>query len=66
MLYFSITKADQRFERYLVAQQVILANFQHLGVNEALGETEYVCVGPALDLADEPLLIIGQSSELRQ
>jgi hypothetical protein len=57
VLEFLVAEADQRLERDLVAQPVIAADLEHLGVDEALHQAEDVGVGAPLDLADQPLLV---------
>ena len=63
VLEFLVAKAHQRLERDLVAEPVIVAQLQNLGVDEAFDQAEDVGVGPALDLADEPLLAGRQRRE---
>ena len=54
VLQLLVAEPHQRLERHLVAEPVIVAQFQDLGVDEALHQSEDVRVGAALDLADEP------------
>ena len=61
VLQLLVAEADQRLERDLVAEPVVAAQLEHLGVDEALDQAEDVGVGAALDLAHEPLL--GGSTE---
>jgi hypothetical protein len=53
MFQLFIAEPDQRLERNLVPEPVIVAQFQDLGIDEALNEPEDVGIGTALDLADE-------------
>jgi len=63
VLQLLVTEPYQRLERNLVAEPVILAQLQHLGIDEALDQTEDIGVGAALDMADEPLFIGRQGRE---
>ena len=58
-----VAEPDQRLERNLVAEPVILAQFQDLGVDEAFDQSKHIGVGAALNLADEPLLVGRQRGE---
>ena len=51
VLQLLVAEPDQRLERNLVAEPVILAQFQDLGIDEALDQPEDIGVGAALDLA---------------
>jgi hypothetical protein len=73
VLQFLVAEPNQRLERNLVAEPMILAQFKHLGVDEALDQPKDVGVGAALDLAHKPLFIgrqgrerIGQGKPVRQ
>ena len=57
VLQLLVAEPDQRLERHLVAEPVVVADLEHLGVDEALDQPEHVGVGAALDLADEALLV---------
>ena len=50
MLQLLIAEPDQRLERNLVAEPVIVAQFQDLGVDEAFNQSKDVGIGTALDL----------------
>ena len=63
MLQLLVAEPNQRLERNLVAEPVIVAQFQDLGVDEALDQPEDIGVGAALDLAHEPLFIGRQGRE---
>ena len=63
VLQLLVAEPHQRLERNLVAEPVVVAQFEHLGVDEALDQPEDVGVGAALDLADEPLFIGRQGRE---
>jgi hypothetical protein len=63
MLQLFIAEPDQRLERNLIAEPVIVAQFQNFGVDEALDQSKNVGIGTALDLAHEPLFIGGQRRE---
>jgi hypothetical protein len=64
VLQLLVAKPNQRLERNLVTEPVIVAQLQHLGVDEALDQPENIGVGAALDLTDEPLFVGRQSREL--
>src|SRR3984893_16291059 len=68
-----VAEPNQRLEHNLIAETVILAQFQDLGSDEALDQPKDIGVGAALDLADEPLFVgrqgrerIGQGKPVRQ
>jgi hypothetical protein len=63
VLQLLVAEPNQRLERNLVAEPVIVAQFQDLGIDEALDQPENVGVGAALDLAHEPLFIRRQGRE---
>ena len=63
MLQFLIAEPNQRFERDLVAEPVIMAQFQHLGIDEALDQPKDIGVRSPLDLADESLFAGRQGRE---
>ena len=63
MLQLLVAEAHQGLERNLIAEPVIAAQFQNLGIDEALDQPEDIGVGAALDLAHEPLLIGRQGRE---
>ena len=63
MLQFLVAEPHQRFERDLIAEPVIVAQLQDLGVDEALDQPEDVGVGAALDLAHEALFVERQRGE---
>ena len=73
MLQLLIAEPDQRLERNLVAEPVIVAQFQDLGVDEAFNQSKDVGIGTALDLTHEPLFVgrqggedVGQGQPIRQ
>ena len=53
VLELLVAEAHERFERDLVAEPVVAADLEDLGVDEALDEPEQVRVRSALDLAHE-------------
>ena len=63
VLQLLVAEADQRLERDLVAEPVVAAELEHLGVDEALDQAEDVGVGAALDLAHEALFAGRQRRE---
>src|SRR5262249_53582620 len=63
MLQLFIAETNQSLECNLVAEPMIVAQFQDFGVDEALNEPKDVGIGTALDLTHEPLFIGGTSSE---
>src|SRR5437868_13599019 len=63
MLQHFVAEPYYRLERNLVAEPVIFAQFQHLGIDEALDQTKDIGVGAALYLADESLFIGRQGRE---
>ena len=63
VLQLLVAEPYQRLERNLVAEPVILAQFQDLCIDEALDQTKDIGVGAALDLADKPLFIGRQGRE---
>src|SRR4029077_9671046 len=63
MFQLLVAKAYQRLERNLVAEPVILAQFQDFGIDEALDQPKDIGVGAALDLTDVPLFIGRQGRE---
>ena len=63
VLQLLVAEPDQRLERDLVAEPVIVAQFKDLGVDEALDQPKDIGVGAALDLAHEPLFIGRQGGE---
>ena len=50
MLQLLIAEPDQCLERNLIAEPVIVAQFQNFGVDEALDQAKDVGIGTALDL----------------
>ena len=48
MFQLLVAEPYQRLERNLVAEPVILAQFQNLGIDEALDQTKDIGVGAAL------------------
>ena len=42
MFELLVAKANERLERYLIAEQVVLADAQHFRRNKPLDEREYV------------------------
>ncbi len=54
MLQLFVGEAHQRFQRDLVAEPVILADFERLGADVPFHQPEDVRVGSALDLRQEP------------
>ncbi len=65
MLEFLFAEPDQRLERHLVAEPIVTADFQHLGVDEALYQSEYLGIRASLNLADETLFAFGEREEIR-
>src|ERR1700746_653200 len=63
VLQLLVAEPYQRLERNLVAEPVILAQFQDLGIDEALDQTKDIGVGAALYLTDEPHFIGRQGRE---
>ena len=63
VLQLLVAEPHQRLERVLVAEPVLVAQFQHLGIDEPLHQPEDVGVGAALDLAHEPLFSRRQGGE---
>jgi hypothetical protein len=63
VLQLLITEPNQRLERNLVAEPMIVAQFQDLGIDEALDQPKDVGVGASLDLAHEPFFIRRQGPE---
>ena len=63
VLQLLVAEPDQRLERNLVAEPMIVAQFQDLGVDESLDQPKDIGVGAALDLAREPLFISRQGRE---
>ena len=55
VLQLLVAESNQRLERNLVAEPVIVAEFQNLGIDETLDQTKDIGVSAALDLAHEPL-----------
>jgi hypothetical protein len=58
-----VAEPYERLERNLVAEPVILAQFQNLGIDETLDQTKHIGVGAALYLTDEPLFVGRQRRE---
>ena len=63
VLQLLVAEPNQRLERNLVAEPVIVAQFEDLGIDEALDQPEDIGVGAALDLAHEPLFVGRQGRE---
>ena len=63
VLQLLVAEPNQRLERNLVAEPMIVAQFQDLGIDEALDQPKDIGVGAALDLAHEPLFIGRQGRE---
>ena len=63
MLQLLVAEPNQCLERNLVAEPVIVAQFQDLGIDEALDQPEDIGVGAALDLAHKPLFVGRQGGE---
>ena len=63
MLQLLVAEPNQRLERNLVAEPVIMAQFKNLGIDETLDQPEDIGVGAALDLAHKPLFIGRQGRE---
>ena len=63
VLQFLVAEPNQRLERNLVAEPVVFAQLQDLGVDEALDQSKDIGVGAALDLAHEPLFSSRQGGE---
>jgi hypothetical protein len=51
VLQLFVAEPNQRLERNLVAEPVIVAQFEDLGIDEALDQPKDIGVGAALDLA---------------
>jgi hypothetical protein len=64
VLELLVAEPHQRLERDLVAEPVLTADLEHLGVDEALDQAEQVGVGPALHLAHEALLGRAEEEQL--
>ena len=60
MLDLFIPEAHQRLQRGLVAEPMFAAHIEHFGRDEALDQAEYVGVGPALNLAEQALVVRGE------
>ena len=56
MLDLFVGKADQCFQRVLIAEPVVAAHLQDLGRDEALDQAEHVGVRASLHLAQQALL----------
>ena len=65
MLELLVAEPHQCLQGHLVAEPVIVTDFQHLGGDEALDQPEHVGVGPPLNLADEALFVPGKGGKLR-
>lgn len=63
MLQLLITEPNQRLERDLVAEPVLVAQFQNLGIDEALNQPKDIGVGAPLNLAHKPLFISREACE---
>src|SRR5215472_13904193 len=63
MLQLLIAEPDQRFERGLVAEPMIAAQFKDLGIDKTLDQAEHVGVGAALDLAEIALLFRSEEGQ---
>jgi hypothetical protein len=63
MLQFFVAEPDQRLQRDLIAEPVLVAQFKDLGIDEALDQSKHIGIGPALNLTDEALFIGGQRGE---
>ena len=63
MLDLVAGEPHQRFERKLVAEYVGAALIEHLGADESLDQPEDIGVGAALDLAEQPRLVLGEKAE---
>src|SRR5437764_4083322 len=57
MLQFLFAEPDQRFERGLVAEPMIAAQLEDLGIDETLDEAEHVGVGAALHLTEIAMVV---------
>jgi hypothetical protein len=66
VLQFLVTEAHQCLQCRLVAEPVIAAHFQHLGVDESLDQTEHVRIGATLYLADQAFVIRVEKIERTQ
>ena len=73
VLQLLITEPNQRLERDLVAEPMIVAQLEDLSIDEALDQPKDIGVGAPLDLAHEPLLIarkgrkrMGQRKPIRE
>ena len=56
VLQLLVAEPNQRLERDLVAEPMIFAEFQDLGINETLDKSKDIGVGATLDLAHEALV----------
>ena len=65
MFQLLVAEPDQGFERDLVAVPVIVAQLEHLRVDEALDKPEQVGVGAALNLAHKALFVERQRGRRR-
>ena len=63
MLQLLIAESDQRLECNLVAEPVIVAQLQDLGVDEAFNQSKDVGISTTLDLTHEPLFVGRQGGE---
>jgi len=59
VLQFFVTEPNQSFQRGLVFEPVLAAELEYFCVNVTLGETEDVCIRPALNLAEIALFTDG-------
>jgi len=64
VLELLIAEPDQRFVRGLVAEPVIAADLEDLGVDEALDRPEDIGVASPLNLAQQALLRGPEQAEL--
>src|SRR3954452_796400 len=64
MLQLFVAEPNERLKRNLVAEPVILAQLQDLGIDESLDHLEDIGVSAALDLTHEAFFVSRQGREL--
>src|SRR4051794_10001338 len=64
MLELLVAEAHQRFQRRLVAEEMLPADLEHLGVDEALDQPEHVGIRAPLHLAQEYALAVLEKRQL--
>ena len=55
MFQLFVAKTDEAFQRNLISQPVVAADFKDFCIDEAFDQTEDVCIRAALDLTQESL-----------